>query len=383
MTAKGGRVAVRDAATTSEAAAGGPGEVRLGDHVAHLFTGVEERAAVAAELLTAAMARGERALGLGDEAGLASLAAALEGRGVDVATALARGALQLAPEREQYLPDGRFEPAPVLRAWRARTEAALAAGYTGLAVATDMGWARSGAPGVERLEAYEAAQGLVLDRHLAVMCQYDADRLGEGALRGVVRTHALLLHGGELLRNPVAAEGPAAPVEAQVARLLRALHAQADAERAVRRGEARFRELAQGSADLVYRYRLAPEPGFEYVSPSATAMTGYSPEEHYANPRLGLELVHPDDRPRLRELLLHPAEGPILLRWLRKDGAVVWTEQWNAVVHDDAGQPVVIQGVARDVTGRMEAEAALRSAERRAGEARRALAEVVGGAGSR
>lgn len=346
-------------------------EARLGHHVAHLFATPAERAAAAAELLAAAMARGERALGLAAEDSLATLAEAVAARGVDVATALARGALQLVPHREHFLPDGAFDPAQARRAWRVRTEAAVAAGFTGLVAAVDMDWALSGSPGVERLIEYEAAQGLTFDRHLAGMCQYDTTRFDAPLLRGVLRTHALLLHGGQLLSNPVTAgsapAGEPEPAEAEVARLLRALHLQGAAERAVRHGEARLRELAERSADLVYRYRLAPEPGFEYVSPSATAMTGYTPEEHYADPQLGMKLVHPEDRERLRELAQNPSPGPILLRWRRKDGRVIWTEQRNILLRDAGGEPLAIQGIARDVTERMEAEEALREAERRAG----------------
>jgi PAS domain S-box-containing protein len=345
-------------------------EVRLGDHVAHLFGTEQERAAAAAELLAAAMARGERALGLGSEPSLAVLSGALAARGVDVATARARGALQLVPHREHYLADGAFEPAQVLRAWRARTEAALAAGFTGLVVATDMDWALDGAPGAERLLEYEAAQGLTFDRHFAGMCQYDATRFRAPLLRGVLRTHALLVHDGQLLRNPTAPPAEAAsapePGEAEVARLLAALHAQARAEQAVRRSEERFRRLAEGDRDLVYRYRIAPEAAFEYVSPSATAITGYTPEEHYADPQLGSKLIHPDDRARFMAYLLDPTPGPILFRWSRKDGAVVWIEQQNVLVRDEAGRPVAVQGIARDGTERMAAEAALRGAERAA-----------------
>lgn len=345
-------------------------EARLGDHLAHLFETPAEQAAAAAELLAAALARGERALGLGSEASLARLGAALAARGVDLATAVARGALQLLRQEEHYLPGGSFEPAQVRRAWGVRTEAALSAGFTGLMVATDMDWALGGAPGVARLLEYEAAQGLSFGPHLAVACQYDATRFAPALLGGVLETHAVVVHGGRVLGNPTAAPPPAtvAPDQAalRVARLLAALHVQAQAEDAVRQGEARLRRVAAGGGELVYRYRLAPPRGFEYVSPSATELTGYTPEEHYADPGLGLRLVHPDDRARLQELVERPGDGPLLLRWVRKDGTVLWTEQRNQVLLDEAGQPVVVQGVARDVTERRAAEEALRAAERAA-----------------
>jgi PAS domain-containing protein len=56
----------------------------------------------------------------------------------------------------------------------------------------------------------------------------------------------------------------------------------------LRRSEERFRLLAENAQDLIYRYRLKPTLGFEYVSPSATAISGYTPEEHYADPELVL-----------------------------------------------------------------------------------------------
>ena len=43
-----------------------------------------------------------------------------------------------------------------------------------------------------------------------------------------------------------------------------------------REDDERFRLHADNARDLVYRVRFHPTPGFEYVSPSSTAMTGYS-----------------------------------------------------------------------------------------------------------
>src|SRR5919112_222787 len=94
----------------------------------------------------------------------------------------------------------------------------------------------------------------------------------------------------------------------------------------LRRSEERFRLLAENAQDLIYRYRLKPTPGFEYVSPSATAIIGYTPEEHYADPELRFKIVHPDDRHLIDEALRSP-EPLITIRWLRKDGAMIWIEQ--------------------------------------------------------
>ncbi len=126
----------------------------------------------------------------------------------------------------------------------------------------------------------------------------------------------------------------------------------------LRQSEARFRRLAENAQDLIYRYRFTPTRGFEYVSPAATTITGYTPEEHYADPDLGFKLVHPESRPLLEALTRGeiPAGTPVTLRWVRKDGTAIWTEQRNAPIYDETGNLVAIEGIARDVTERVRAE---------------------------
>ena len=110
--------------------------------------------------------------------------------------------------------------------------------------------------------------------------------------------------------------------------------------------------------DIAYRYRLRPKPGFEYMSPSAAAITGYTPEEHYTDPDLGAPLVFPQGRPSLGgdPMLESAFASTFLARWVQKDGAVLWTEQRNTAVRDEAGRLVAIEGVAREITARKRAE---------------------------
>src|SRR5918997_5378135 len=135
----------------------------------------------------------------------------------------------------------------------------------------------------------------------------------------------------------------------------------------LRRSEERFRLLAENAQDLIYRYRLKPTPIFEYVIPSATAITGYTPEEHYADPELRFKIVHPDDRHLIDEVLRSP-ESLITIRWLRQDGGVIWIEQRTKSIYDGAGELVAIESIARDVTER-----------ERVGEALRTTQEFLGG----
>src|SRR6185295_20132093 len=110
--------------------------------------------------------------------------------------------------------------------------------------------------------------------------------------------------------------------------------------------------------DIAYRYRFRPDPGFEYISPSATAITGYTPEEHYADPGLGARLVFPQGRPAPGgdPMLESAVASASLDRWVQKDGAVLWTEQRNTAVRDETGRVIAIEGVAREITARKRAE---------------------------
>lgn len=137
--------------------------------------------------------------------------------------------------------------------------------------------------------------------------------------------------------------------------------------------EGRFRLLAENARDLIYRYRVAPTPGFDYVSPSSTAIIGYTPEEHYADPDLVLKIIHPEDRTIVEEIKqsqVLPGQS-VILRWIRKDGTIIWTEQSNVPIYDQSGNIVAIEGIARDITERVLAEKEVHKAEKKARRAER------------
>lgn len=129
---------------------------------------------------------------------------------------------------------------------------------------------------------------------------------------------------------------------------------------ALAESEERFRRLAENAPDIIYRYRLLPEPGYEFVNSAVTRLTGYAPEELYADPDFGLRIVHPDDRDRLSRDRWPAFEEPVRMRWIRKDGTSLWTEQRQVPIRDADGRLVAVEGVDRDVTEQVEAEIALK-----------------------
>lgn len=137
-------------------------------------------------------------------------------------------------------------------------------------------------------------------------------------------------------------------------------------EEEIRLSEKRFRLLAQNARDIIYRYEFLPERRFTYVSPAALAITGYTPEEHYADPDLGVKIVHPEDRHHLQSMFEGKirADLPLTLRWRRKDGKVIWTEQRNVPIYDEEGRLVALEGIARDITDQKLAEERIRASLR-------------------
>jgi two-component system NtrC family sensor kinase len=130
-------------------------------------------------------------------------------------------------------------------------------------------------------------------------------------------------------------------------------------EAALRESEARYRRLADHAPDVIYRYRVRPDRGFDYVSPAIEAVSGYTQQDFYDNPDMAVELLPPEARHVIETLGTRPEElegKPIVLPWRRKDGTTAWVEQRNVLVRDEAGTVVAFEGVARDISERKALE---------------------------
>jgi PAS domain S-box-containing protein len=122
-----------------------------------------------------------------------------------------------------------------------------------------------------------------------------------------------------------------------------------------RRSEERYRLLAEQARDIIYRIRLMPAPPrVDYMGPAATHLTGFTPEDHYADPDLFLRMTDPAQRPLFERLMSDPdsVPNPFMMQIHRRDGMVVWLEHQFAVIRSD-GRPIAIEGIARDTTARV------------------------------
>src|SRR5579872_4090508 len=125
--------------------------------------------------------------------------------------------------------------------------------------------------------------------------------------------------------------------------------------------------LVEIGPDAMFRYRVKPELTCEYVSPSVTAMTGYTPEELAADPGLGKSLLFPDSSAELAALLHAPSKAETtgaatyVGRCRRRDGSDLWVEMHVRPTYDETGELAAIEGLARDVTARHRLEEQVRA----------------------
>jgi diguanylate cyclase (GGDEF)-like protein/PAS domain S-box-containing protein len=109
--------------------------------------------------------------------------------------------------------------------------------------------------------------------------------------------------------------------------------------------ESRFRELADKSADVVWRFVLEPVPHFDYLSPSVERVLGYPPEYFIEDFTRFLDILDDDTRDAVDRAL----NGELLpermdFHYRHADGSTAIGEMQITVLRGG------LQGVSRDVT---------------------------------
>lgn len=150
-----------------------------------------------------------------------------------------------------------------------------------------------------------------------------------------------------------------------LARGLAALRAREESRRmevVLRESEDRYRRLAEHAPDIVYRYRFRPVRKMEFISPAVERIVGYTPADYAADPDLPFKIIHPADRHLVARD--QPTGGASTMRCITKDGRLVWLEDRSVLVRDEHGEPVAVEGIARDVTDTRLLEEQLRQSQK-------------------
>jgi PAS domain S-box-containing protein len=135
-------------------------------------------------------------------------------------------------------------------------------------------------------------------------------------------------------------------------------------EQELRQSEERYRDLVENAHDLIYEHDL--EGNYTSTNKAGQDITGYSSEESL---KLNLEqTVAPEYLEKAKQMLRRKLAGEKVtaydLEIIAKDGHHVMMEVNTRLVLRE-GVPVGVQGIARDITERNQAEEALRESEAR------------------
>ncbi|KUG27840.1 hypothetical protein ASZ90_002296 [hydrocarbon metagenome] len=170
------------------------------------------------------------------------------------------------------------------------------------------------------------------------------------------------------------------PIQAAQLRLTLEIALRARAEHALASANARFRILAENARDMIFRYRFAGDI-YEYVNNAITDITGYTPADLYADPRLLFRIIHPESRAYLERQWESLQQGDIPpayeYRIVHADGHPRWLFQRNMPVRDESGKIVALDGMVTDVTERKSVEQRLRRDLEHADEASRAKTRLL------
>ncbi len=142
------------------------------------------------------------------------------------------------------------------------------------------------------------------------------------------------------------------------------------AEKALRQSENLYRELVESQTDIIIRIDLQGQ--ITFANMAACQTFGWKEDEFRGQSYF--QLIHPDDLPQVMEnITVLGSSFQALINCERRAltvNGIRWF-QWNAIaIHDQKGEIIEIQGVARDITEQQAAlherelaEAALRQSE--------------------
>jgi hypothetical protein len=173
-----------------------------GDHICAVFSGDRERDQVLVPFLEAGLLSGDKCICVVDGTAPAEILAAL-GPGGAAATLTAGKQLEVIGAADMYLRSGRFSADEVIGAWKAAISDAMYAGQFDVVRAVETWSRRDVLPDLQELLMLESEMNRYLPLYpQVIVCLYDIDRFGSGALYNLVMTHPRMLMRGMLIENP-------------------------------------------------------------------------------------------------------------------------------------------------------------------------------------
>ncbi|MEY4745100.1 MAG: hypothetical protein RL272_1045 [Candidatus Parcubacteria bacterium] len=134
---------------------------------------------------------------------------------------------------------------------------------------------------------------------------------------------------------------------------------------ALRESARRMGLVVKNFPGIIYQANL-DSGGTELFDGMVEGITGYPPEHFRGSQSKWIDIIHPEDRSRVRQaaerLPVEPGgEIKATFRVVRKDGGIRWIKDTSRVIKTDAGR--ILQGILYDATDEVEAESKLKESE--------------------
>lgn len=127
------------------------------------------------------------------------------------------------------------------------------------------------------------------------------------------------------------------------------------AEAAQQDSQQRLSSILDSLQDIVWSV-AADSYEMLYLSPAAERIYGQPIADFLEDPELWLQMIHPDDRSRVRaftDSLLETGSNQMEYRIIRPDGSIRWLLDRALVIYDSCGIAIRLDGVATDITDRI------------------------------
>ncbi|HEY9620232.1 MAG TPA: transporter substrate-binding protein [Crinalium sp.] len=139
------------------------------------------------------------------------------------------------------------------------------------------------------------------------------------------------------------------------------------AEDALKQLGAKYTALVEQLPAIVYIAEFGADGAWHYVSPQIQSLLNFAPADWLDNPSAWYEQLHPDDRARvMQDEAVSRTNGTTFrseYRMFTRDGRIVWIRDEAALLPQEPGQPLMMQGVLLNVSDRKHAEEVLRQSE--------------------
>jgi len=136
---------------------------------------------------------------------------------------------------------------------------------------------------------------------------------------------------------------------------------------ALAESEEKYRIVADYAYD--WEYWVDASHHFVYISPAVERISGYKPDEFYADNKLMTKIIHPEDKTLFLEhrdeVENNPERTPIEFRIITKNNDIEWVGHVCRNIYNYRGEMIGVRGNNRLITKRKKIEEALKNSEKK------------------